>query len=265
MRLKGKVCAITGGGSGIGAVASKLFASEGAMVYVLELNETTGKEVVESIIENGGKAAFVHCDVGCCNSVERAFKQIELESGSLDVLYNNASVFLGQKDGKITDIQPETWELILKINLNSIYYCCHFGIPLLQKSGGGSVINTSSSAGVIGIPRCDAYTAAKGATVALTRSIASEYGPDGIRVNCIAPAAIATDMVKESNPDGDDFDAFNFINLRTPLRRWGAPEEVAKLALFLASDDSSYINGTVITADGGITINGDLAKSRTCS
>ena len=131
---------------------------------------------------------------------------------------------------------------------------------MMQKRGKGAIINTASSAGVIGIPKCDAYTATKGATVSLTRSLAVEYGKYGIRTNCIAPAAIATDMVKQSNPDGPDFDAFTFINLRTPLRRWGTPEEVASLALFLASDDSTYVNGSIITADGGITICGDLAK-----
>jgi NAD(P)-dependent dehydrogenase (short-subunit alcohol dehydrogenase family) len=127
-------------------------------------------------------------------------------------------------------------------------------------NNGGSIINTASSAGVVGIPNCDAYTATKGATVALTRSMAAEYGPLGIRVNCIAPAAIMTDMVKQSNPQNSDFDERAFLQLRSPLRRWGTPEEVAGLAVFLASDDASYINGTIIPVDGGITINGDLSK-----
>ncbi|MEI8246433.1 MAG: SDR family NAD(P)-dependent oxidoreductase [Lentisphaerota bacterium] len=260
MRLINKVCAITGAGRGIGLASAKLFAQEGAKVFILEFDENNGKAAVEEITRAGNQAIFVHCDVSSEISVKNAFDFIEKTAGSLQVIYNNASVYLGGKDGLITDIDPAIWNRVISINLNSIYYCCHFGIPLLQKSGGGSIINTASSAGVIGIPKCDAYTATKGATVALTRSLASEYGRYGIRTNCIAPAAIATDMVKESNPDGDDFDSIAFINLRTPLRRWGTPKEVAQLALFLASDDSAYINGTIIAADGGITINGDLAK-----
>lgn len=260
MRLKNKVCAITGAGRGIGLAAAKLFAQEGAKVFILEFDEISGKTAVEGITWAGDNAVFVQCDVSSENSVKDAFEFIEKAAGALHIIYNNASIYLGGKDGIITEIDSEIWHRVLSINLNSIYYCCHYGIPLLQKSGGGSIINTASSAGVIGIPKCDAYTASKGATVALTRSLASEYGRYGIRTNCIAPAAIATDMVKESNPDGDDFDSAAFINLRTPLRRWGTPLEVAQLALFLASDDSSYINGAIIAADGGITINGDLAK-----
>jgi NAD(P)-dependent dehydrogenase (short-subunit alcohol dehydrogenase family) len=121
-------------------------------------------------------------------------------------------------------------------------------------SGGGSIINTASSAGVIGIPNCDAYTASKGATVTLTRSMAVEYGPNKVRVNCIAPAAIYTPMVKESNLDDDSFDEEEFLRKGTPLRRWGKPEEIAQIALFLASEQSSYMNGAILVADGGITI-----------
>ena len=124
---------------------------------------------------------------------------------------------------------------------------------------GGSIINTASSAGMIGIPNCDAYTATKGAIVQLTKSLAAEYGRYNIRTNCISPAAIMTPMVKESNPPDSTFDENSFLNLRTPLRRYGTPEEVAQIACFLASDAASYLNGAIIAADGGITINGDLS------
>ena len=124
---------------------------------------------------------------------------------------------------------------------------------MIVSSGGGSVINTSSSAGVIGIPGCDAYTATKGATIALTKSMAVEYGPQKARVNCIAPAAIYTDMVRESNLDNPDFDENLFLRT-TLLRRWGTAEDIASIALFLASDESSYLNGAIIVADGGITL-----------
>ena len=124
----------------------------------------------------------------------------------------------------------------------------------MRKAGGGTIINTASSAAIIGVPECGAYTATKGATVALTREMAVDYGPENIRVNCIAPAAIRTEMVKESNLNDPKFDENHFLTKGTPLRRWGLPEEVAKAALFLASDDSSYINGVTLVADGGITV-----------
>jgi len=126
-------------------------------------------------------------------------------------------------------------------------------------SGGGSIITTSSSAGLIGIPGCAAYTASKGATISLTRSLAVEYRPRGIRVNCIAPAGIRTPMLAQSNTQDSSFDEARFLGLRTPSRRYGTPEEIAAVAAFLASDESSYLNGAVIVADGGTTINGDLS------
>ncbi len=259
-RLQDKVCVITGAAQGIGRAGAELFAREGAIVCALDLNDEAGAELEAKLRSFEGKGLYIHCDVSSEESVAAAFRKIEEVYGRLDVIYNNASVYWNGKDGIITDIKPEHWHKILAINLNSIYYCCHFGLPLLCKQG-GAIINTASSAGVVGIPRCDAYTASKGATVALTRSLASEYGKYKVRTNCIAPAAIATPMIQESNPDDDFFDSNYFIKVRTPLRRWGEPEEVAKLALFLASDESSYINGAIITADGGITINGDLGKA----
>ena len=262
MRLKDKICAITGAGKGIGRKGAELFAKEGAFVYILELDEKGGQKAEEAIRRAGGKAKFLKTDVSSYESVGESFRIIgEENDGKMDVLYNNASVYLNGRDGILTEIAPEVWQKVLGINLNSIFNCCHHAIPMMQKNRRGAIINTASSAGVIGIPKCDAYTATKGATVSLTRSLAVEYGKYGIRTNCIAPAAIATDMVKQSNPDGPDFDSFTFLHLRTPVRRWGTPEEVARLALFLASEDSSYVNGAVITADGGITICGDLARA----
>lgn len=254
LRLVGKVSAITGAGRGIGFEAARLFAREGSKVYILEVNEALGKEAEKAIIEEGGKAKFIKVDISDINDVKKAFAIIEDQSGNLDVLYNNASVFLGKADNTISELSPEIWNRVLGINLNGLFYCSKYAIPLMIKAGGGSIINTASSAGVIGIPKCDAYTASKGATVSLTRSMAVEYGPNRIRVNCIAPAAIKTPMVNESNLDDPDFDEELFLKKGTPLRRWGGPNEIANIALFLASDDASYLNGAIIVADGGITI-----------
>lgn len=254
MRLKDKVIAITGAGSGIGKAAAKLFAYEGAQVAVLEKNIERGLEVENEIKKSDGIGKFFEVDISDIESVETIFKNIEKKFGKLHVLYNNAAIFLGKKDNTVVEISPETWHKILSVNLNGMFFCSRYAIPLIIKSGGGCIINTASSAGLIGIPKCDAYTASKGAVIAMTRSMAVEFGPEKVRTNCIAPAAVYTPMVMESNLGDPDFNEKEFLTRGTPLRRWGTPEEIAKIALFLASDEASYINGAVIVADGGITI-----------
>jgi len=250
-RLEGKTVLITGGAQGIGRAGAELFVREGARVVIADINEKLGRETASAL-----GTVFVKCDVSKAEDVRAVIEQCP----NLDVIYNNASIYWTGHDGRITDITEEDWDRIISINLRSVFLFCKYGLPVLMKRGGGAVINTASSAGVIGIPDCDAYTATKGATVQLTNSMAAEYGRYGIRVNCIAPAAIMTPMMRQSNPENSTFDEERFLKLRTPLRRYGTPEEIAKVALFLASDDSSYLNGAIIVADGGITINGDLSK-----
>ncbi len=259
MSLTGKIVVITGGGSGIGGVASRLFAKKGATVIMLELNEATGKATEEEINANGGKALFIQTDVSSEESVNNAFAIIKERYGYIDALYNNASVFLGGRDDSIDKVSSDIWKRVLAINLDSILYCSKNAVALMKEKG-GSIINTASSAGVVGVPACAAYTATKGATVALTREMAVDLGKYNIRTNCIAPAAIQTEMVKESNLSNPDFDNDFFQNQITPLKRWGKPEEVAAVACFLASDEAAYVNGVIISADGGITINGTVDK-----
>ena len=249
-RLKGKTAIITGGAGGIGLAAVRLFRASGAEVIIADIDEQAG---TQAAAETG--ARFVQCDV--CKS-EDVRKVIDACCGKLDILYNNAGVYWNGRDGRITDIDEGIWEKVIAINLRSVFLFCKYAIPLLMKQG-GSVINTASSAGMIGIPDCDAYTATKGAIVQLMKSMAAEYGRYKIRVNCIAPAAIMTSMMRQSNPENSTFDENSFLNLRTPLRRYGTPEEIAQVARFLASDDASYLNGAIVVADGGITINGDLS------
>jgi NAD(P)-dependent dehydrogenase (short-subunit alcohol dehydrogenase family) len=250
-RLEGKTAIVTGGAQGIGFEGAKLFAAEGARVFIADINAEKGEKAAAEI---GG--AFVRCDVSSAADVENVVKT----AGAVDVLYNNAGIFWTGHDGKITDISEADWDRIIGINLKSVYLFTKYAIPVMMASGGGSIINTGSSAAQIGIPDCDAYTATKGAIVQLTKSLAVEYGRYGVRTNCISPAAIMTPMMRQSNPENSSFDEERFLKLRTPLRRYGTPEEIAKIALFLASDESSYLNGAIIVADGGITVNGDLSK-----
>lgn len=253
-RLQNQIIVVTGGGGGIGECASKLFAQEGATVLILELNAEAGRRVESEILASGGKAKFYPVDISDFSAVRAVFDSIQADFGRIDGLYNNASVFWGKKDAPLDELDMDVFERIVRINLFGLVYCAHCAVRMMKKTGGGAIVNTASSAGVIGIPKCDAYTASKGGTVSLTRSMAVEFGPFGIRTNCIAPAAIATPMVVESDLSNPEFDEQFFLTKGTPVRRWGQPEEIARTALFLLSSDSSYINGAILTADGGITV-----------
>lgn len=249
-----KVVIITGGAGGIGLKSSNIFAENGASVVILDCSDN-GYAVEKELLDKGYNVKFIKTDISDENQVISAMEQVDKLFGKIDVLYNNASVFLGGgRDNKMDKLESNIWDKVIKINLYGTYYCTKHAIPIIRKAGGGSIINTSSSAGQIGIPDCDAYTAMKGAVTALTCSLAVEYGSENIRTNCIAPAAILTDMVKESNLNDLKFDEKEFLEKGTPLRRWGLPEEIANVSLFLASDKASYLNGAIIVVDGGITI-----------
>lgn len=250
-RLDGKVALVTGGAQGIGFAGARLFASEGAKVFIADINEAKGTAAAAEI---GG--IFLKCDVSKTEEVKAAVAAC----GKIDILYNNAGIFWAGHDARLTDVSEDDWDKVIAVNLRSVFLFSKYVLLGGMMEKGGSIINTGSSAGMIGIPDCDAYTATKGAIVQLTKSMAAEYGRYGVRVNCISPAAIMTPMMRQSNPENSSFDEERFLKLRTPLRRYGTPEEIAKIALFLASDESSYLNGAVIVADGGITINGDLSK-----
>ena len=254
-RLEGKTALVTGGAQGIGLEGAKLFAEEGARVVIADINAEKGEAAAREI-----GAEFVRCDV----SKDADVKAAVAVCGTVDVLYNNAGIFWTGHDNRLTEIAEADWDRVMAINLKSVYLFCKHAIPTMMASGrGGSIVNTGSSAAQIGIPGCDAYTATKGAIVQLTKSLAVEYGRYGIRTNCISPAAIMSPMMRQSNPENSTFDEERFLKLRTPLRRYGTPVEIARIALFLASDESSYVNGAIVVADGGITVNGDLSKIET--
>lgn len=261
MNLKNKVAIITGGASGIGESGTRIFAENGAEVIMLDVNEKAGQSLESELLQKGQKVWFIKTDISDENSVKDAFDKIKERYSEIDVLYNNASVFLGGRDGCLDEVETDIWNKVLSINLNGMYYCSKYAIKLMKKKG-GSIINTASSAGVVGIPGSAAYTASKGATVTLTRSMAVDYGKYNIRTNCIAPAAIETAMVKESNLNDPNFDNDFFLHQITPLRRWGKPEDIANLACYLASDEGAYLNGVIIPCDGGITMNGNVNKEK---
>ena len=250
-RLDGKTALVTGGAQGIGFAGASLFAAEGARVFIADINEEKGKAAAGEI-----GATFLRCDVSKAADAKAAVAAC----GPLDILYNNAGIYWAGHDARLTDVSEDDWDRVIAVNLRSVFLFSKYALLGGMMDRGGSIVNTGSSAGMIGIPDCDAYTATKGAIVQLTKSMAAEYGRYGVRVNCICPAAIMTPMMRQSNPENSSFDEERFLKLRTPLRRYGTPEEIARVALFLASDESSYLNGAIIAADGGITINGDLSK-----
>jgi NAD(P)-dependent dehydrogenase (short-subunit alcohol dehydrogenase family) len=253
MRLKDKVCVITGGGSGMGATAALMFSKEGAKVVVADVVEEAGSKTVQDIQAQGGQAIFVQADVSREADCKKIMEEGAKAFGGLDVLYNNAGIFPSE-DGSVTDITDSVWQKVLGVNLQGLANCCKHGIPHLIKRGGGSVINTASFVALVGcsVPQ-DAYTASKGAVIALTKSLAVQFGPKHVRSNAICPGPIETPLLTKwllANPVER-----NKRLVRIPMGRFGKAEDIAYLALYLASDESAWTNGAAIVVDGGITSN----------
>jgi len=250
MRLQGKVAIITGAASGIGQAAAILFAKEEAKVVVVDRNVQEGQECVQTILRKGGEATFIQADISITVDVQNMIKTTISKYGKLHILYNNAAIFLPGIDGPVTEIDEGTWDRIHNVNLRGVFLCCKHGIPEIIKSGGGSVINVSSGDALIGVGY-DAYTASKGGIISLTRSMAVEYAPHKVRVNCIIPGTIKTPINLEERKDPAL--AKKYAQMSS-LKRLGEPEEVAYMALFLASDESSYAVGGTFVVDGGMTV-----------
>lgn len=257
MRLAGKVAIITGAGSGQGAAAARLFGAEGARVVVSDVNVQGGEETVASVCEAGGEATFIEADVSEEQQVEQLVKRTVGTYGALHVLYNNAGVWFLSPEGYIpgsTDapsplLTQNIWDRTVNVNMKGTYLCCKHGIPAMQAAGGGSIINVSSVAALrVGKGASDAYTAAKGGIMAMTRTLAVEHAPLHIRCNCILPGPIETPMVGELTEERRLFAAEAI-----PLGRWGQPEDIAHMALFLASEEAAWITGAMFVVDGGYT------------
>ncbi|HEV7863901.1 MAG TPA: SDR family oxidoreductase [Acidimicrobiia bacterium] len=252
-RLDGRVALITGGASGIGAAAVRLFAAEGAAVAVLDRDGDGAARLVGTLGE--GAALALAADVTDREAVVEATARAVATFGRLDVVYDNAGVPAGF--GPVADLTLADWNLCLAVNVTGTLVCTQAALPHLRAAGGGSIVNQSSVAALVGIPGLTAYSAAKGAVVALTRTLAAELAPEGIRVNAICAGTVDTPMARPLlavRGQGDLELGAKLTAERYPIGRIGTPDEIARAALFLASDESSFITGAVLTADGGMTI-----------
>lgn len=250
MRLKDKVAIITGGGSGFGEVTARLFAREGAAVMLADINGNAAQAVAESIVAQGGQAAWAQTDVTKAASVEAMVRVALNKFGCVDILFNNAGI---EGFGTAIDTDENTWERIFAVHVRGAYLCSKYALPsMIDSKRGGVVVNVSSVAGLVGIRNMLAYSAAKGAIISLTRSMAADFAQYGIRVNCVAPGTTMTPMGQRL-VEGDSQEQLALRMSRYPLNRFGQPEEIAQAVLFLASDNSSYMTGSCLVVDGGLT------------
>ncbi len=245
-RLKGKVALITGGGSGIGRATAMLFAREGAKVLVADYNADGGERVARAIKEAGGEAIFHAADVSNPKEVEAMVAKTVATFGRLDCAFNNAGI-----EGEFSPTSEctlENWQRVIAINLSGVFYCMKYEIPEMLKTGGGTIVNTSSICGLAGIANTSAYTAAKHGVAGLTKTAALEFSSKGIRVNAVCPGFIRTPMVARVMDRGS-FDEKAVIQTH-PINRLGQPEEIAETVLWLSSDASSFVSGVPMPVDG---------------
>ena len=247
MRLENKVALISGGARGMGAVEAKMFAQEGARVVIGDVLEDEGRRTEAEINESGGECVFVRLDVTSEDSWQAAVNEAVERFGKLDILVNNAGIY---RTHNVTDTPVEEWDLVMDINAKGVFLGTKAAIPAMRDNGGGSIVNISSVAGLVGNILSSAYTASKGAVRLFTKSTAIQYAGEGIRCNSVHPGTIETQMTAPIL--SDDSYRQDRIN-RTPLGRLGSPEDVAYGVLFLASDEASFMTGSELVIDGGRT------------
>jgi len=249
-RLMGKVALITGAGGGIGRESAVLFSAEGASVVCVDLNEPAAVETVEIVTNQGGNAVAVKADVSCDEDTKMMVAVAQDTYGALHVMFNNAGI-MHSDDGDAQTTSEAIWDLTMNVNAKGVFFGCKYGIPAIQRSGGGSIINTASFVAHLGAATPQvAYTASKGAVLALTRELAVVHAREGIRINALCPGPLRTELLMKFL-DTDEKKQRRLVHV--PMGRFGLAEEMAKAALFLASDDASYVTGTEFLVDGGIT------------
>lgn len=253
MRLDGKVTIITGGGSGMGRTAAELFAREGARVVVSDVSEAAGEATVAAVRAAGGEASFVRADVSEESDARGMVQHAVATYGRLDALYNNAGI-MPEADHSVIDTDVATWDRVMAVNLRGVFLGCKHAIPQMLEQGSGSIINIASFVAILGcsVPQ-DAYTASKGAVLALTRSTAVQFAGRGVRSNSISPGPIETPLLMDWLLK--DEAAKQLRLARNPTGRFGRPEEIVHAAIYLASDESRWTNGANFVIDGGITVN----------
>lgn len=246
MRLKGKVVIITGGAGGIGRETALLFSREGARVAVADYDEQAGRQTADEINNDGGDALFVRVNVADSGSVQDMVRQVLAGFGTIDILINNAGI---TRDGFLVNMAEENFDLVIDVNLKGVFNCTKAVAPVMMEKGWGKIINTSSVAGVYGNIGQTNYSATKAGVIGLTKTWAKELGLKGIRVNAVAPGFIETEMTG-TVPDK----VLQTIRQRTPLSRLGRPADIANAYLFLASEESDFVNGAVLSVDGGLVM-----------
>jgi len=253
MRLQDKVCIITGAGGGMGRTAALMFAAEGARVVVAEFGQAAGEETVRLVREAGGEATFVNVDVSNEADAKAMVDHAVATYGRVDVLYNNAGI-MPEEDHSVTDTSVEAWDRVMAVNVRGVFLGCKYAIPRMVEQGSGSVINISSFVALMGCSNPqDAYTASKGAVLALTKSLAVQFGPQGVRSNAICPGPVETPLLMDWLVK--DEEAKRIRLARNPTGRFGKPEEIVHMGIYLASDESRWTNGAQLVVDGGITVN----------
>jgi NAD(P)-dependent dehydrogenase (short-subunit alcohol dehydrogenase family) len=247
--LDGKVALVTGGASGIGRAIATLFAMEGAAVCVMDLDPDGARRAADEIQDAGGRVISVAGDVSAAADCERAVHATVDALGGLDVLVNNAGII---RRATVLELDEASWDRVMDVNVRSVYLLSRLAIPIMAAAGGGAIVNTGSGWGLVGGPKAASYCASKGAVVQLTRAMAIDHGPVNIRVNCVCPGDTDTPLLRdEATQLGSAPDDFLAGAADRPLRRIGTPDDIARAALYLASDAASFVTGAVLVVDGG--------------